>query len=340
MSKIERDVRETAAPKISILVCTRNRADQLAGTIASLQAIKSSIPWEAVILNNRSTDRTEEVIKAACQQDSRLRYGYEAQPGLGAARDSGWRQTRGEIIALSDDDCYFTADFIDNIWAAFAEHPEVGVVGGRILLYDPEDAPLTIDLRTEPVSTPPRTVVRTGAFHGANLAFRRSTLEKIGGFDRNLGAGTPFPAEDIDAVAAGIWAGDAGRFDPRPTILHHHRRRLPDVSPQVKRFDGGRGAYYAKYVLRPDSRSAYLADWRGRRGPFFKLTNPMRMATEMQSAVHYVLRFGKGRDKLAFGLLFGVEYVNACVQRVLLALTRRLLPAPVKVSESPSSVGG
>jgi hypothetical protein len=115
---------------------------------------------------------------------------------------------------------------------------------------------------------------------------------------------------------------------------------LPDVSPQVKRFDGGRGAYYAKYVLRPDSRSAYLADWRGRRGPFFRLTNPMRMATEMQSAFRYVLRFGKGRDRLAFGLLFGVEYVNACVQRVLLAVTRRLLPAPVKVSESPSSVGG
>lgn len=347
MSKIEREVREaggpapaTEVPKISILVCTRNRADQLAGTLASLQALKSDIPWEAVILNNRSTDRTEEVIKAACQQDGRLRYAYEEQTGLGAARDSGWRQTRGEIIALSDDDCYFTADFIDRIWDVFAENPDVGMVGGRILLYDPEDAPLTIDLRTEPVFTPPRTVVRTGAFHGANLAFRRTTLERIDGFDRALGAGTPFPSEDIDAVAAGIWSGDAGLFDPRPTILHHHRRRLPDVSPQVARFDAGRGAYYAKYVLRADSRSAYLADWRLRCGPFFKLKNPKRMATEMASAFRYVLRFGEGPDKLVFGLRFAVGYLNAFCQRVLLALIRRVVPAPVEGSEAPSSVGG
>ncbi|CAN7292862.1 glycosyltransferase family 2 protein [Phenylobacterium sp. LjRoot225] len=347
MSKIERDLRETGAPpsatdapKISILVCTRNRADQLAGTIASLRALESRIPWEAVILNNRSTDRTEEVIKAACRQDSRLRYAYEDQPGLGAARDSGWRQTRGEIIALSDDDCYFTPDFVDKMWAVFAEHPDVGVVGGRILLYDPDDAPLTIDLRTEPVFTPPKTVVRTGSFHGANLAFRRTTLERIGGFDRELGAGTPFPSEDIDAVAAGIWSGDAGLFDPRPVILHHHRRRLPDVSPQVRRFDAGRGAYYAKYVLRPDTRAAYLADWRARRGPFFKLTNPRRTATEMQSALRYLLRFGEGSDKLVFGLLFATEQLNAVVQRVLLALIRRLIPAPVEMAKSPSSVGG
>jgi glycosyltransferase involved in cell wall biosynthesis len=347
MSKIERDVGGSGAPasaaeapKISILVCTRNRADQLAGTLASLMALESSIPWEAVILNNRSTDRTEEVIKAACLQDSRLRYAYEEQPGLGAARDSGWRQTRGEIIALSDDDCYFTADFIDQLWAVFTEHPDVGIVGGRILLFDPDDAPLTIDLRTEPVITRPHTVVRTGAFHGANLAFRRATLAKVDGFDRELGAGTPFPSEDIDAVAAAIWAGDSGRFDPRPTILHHHRRKLPDVSPQVKRFDAGRGAYYAKYVLRPDSRAAYLADWRARRGPFFKLTNPKRMATEMGSALRYTLRFGQGGDKLAFGLLFAIQYLNAFTQRVLLALYRRLVPAPAEVANAPSSVGG
>lgn len=319
---------DQGAPSVSILVCTRNRANQLAGTLKSLSAIQSSVPWEAIILDNASTDGTKEVISAACASDPRLRYAHEAQPGLGAARDSGWRLARGEVVALSDDDCYFTPDFVDSIWSVFAEHPEVGVVGGRILLYDPEDAPLTIDLRTEPVLTSPKTVVRTGSFHGANLAFRRTTLARIDGFDRDLGAGTPYPAEDIDAVAAAIWSGDAGLFDPRPTILHHHRRRLPDVSPQVRRFDAGRGAYYAKYVLRPDTRSAYLADWRHRCGSFFRLKNPRRMATEMASAFRYVLRFGEGPDRLVFAARFGVEYLNAFVQRVLLALVRRVFPAP------------
>jgi len=64
------------------------------------------------------------------------------------------------------------------------------------------------------------------------------------------------------------------------------------------------------------------------------------MATEMGSALRYTLRFGQGGDKLAFGLLFAIQYLNAFTQRVLLALYRRLVPAPAEVANAPSSVGG
>lgn len=291
-------------PKVSILVCTRNRAQQLAGTLRSLSGIKSSIAWEAIILDNGSTDQTEEVIQAAVAADARLRHAHEAQPGLGVARDVGWRLARGEIISLSDDDCYFTPDFVDNIWQVFAENPDVGVVGGKILLFDPEDAPITIDLRTEQVRTEPRTVVRTGGFQGANLSFRRLALQDAGGFDRRLGAGTPFPAEDIDAVAAVIWKGYAGLYDPRPTILHHHRRKQKDISPQTRSNDAGRGAYYAKYTLQEETKKLYLEDWRTRYGSFIKPTSPRRLAIEMRYAARYVFRYGQTVEKLFHGTIF------------------------------------
>lgn len=328
------------APSVSILVCTRNRADQLAGTLKSLSAIRSSIAWEAVILDNASTDATKEVIAAACAADPRLRYAYEAQPGLGAARDSGWRLARGEVVALSDDDCYFTPDFIESVWSVFSENPEVGVVGGRILLFDPADAPLTIDLRTQAERTEPRSVVRTGAFHGANLSFRRAALDKVGGFNRQLGAGTPFPAEDIDAVAAVIWTGYAGLFDPRPTIHHHHRRRAADVAPQMKRFDAGRGAYYAKYAMRSDTRSAYLADWAQRRGALHRLKNPRQTANEMASALRYLFRFGSGEEKAALAPLFASVFVCAALQRAAGAVRRRASPAKPPMPQTRPRVGG
>jgi glycosyltransferase involved in cell wall biosynthesis len=309
-------------PQVSILICTRNRADQLVGALRTLQEIKSAIGWEAIILDNGSTDATKAAIEAACATNPRLRYAYEGRPGLGAARDTGWRLARGEIIALSDDDCYFTPDFVDSVWQVFAEHPDVGVVGGRILLFDPDDAPLTIDTRTEPALTAPRTPVRTGCFHGANLSFRQTALKAIGGFDRDIGAGTPFPFEDVDAVAATIWAGYAGLYDPRPTIHHHHRRKTQDVAPQMKRFDAGRGAYYAKYAMRRDTRQAYLSDWRDRSGPLFALENPRRTMNETTAALRYLFRFGSLAEKAALAAPFACAVAAAGAQRVLGALRR------------------
>jgi glycosyltransferase involved in cell wall biosynthesis len=322
--ELGRALKAQDAPRVSILLCTRNRAEQLAGALKSLQEIKSSITWEAIILDNGSTDATKAVITAACAADARLRYAYEGRPGLGTARDTGWRLAHGEIIALSDDDCYFRPDFVDCVWQVFAEHPDVGVVGGRILLFDPDDAPLTIDTRTEPVRTAPRTIVRTGGFHGANLSFRRQVLQAIDGFDHNLGAGTPFPAEDIDAVAAAIWAGYAGLYDPRPTIHHHHRRKLKDVPRQVMVHDTGRGAYYAKFVFRPDSRRAYLTDWQERYGSFFRPRGAKRLAAEMRGALRYALRHGKLSRQIVFGSLFAAVWGLATGWRALDALTGRL----------------
>ena len=106
------------------------------------------------------------------------------------------------MIALTDDDCYVAEDYVDAVLAAFDGRPDVGVLGGRILLFDPDDARVTIDERDHPVEMAPHSFVVAGAIKGANLSFRREALQKIGGFDPGLGAGTPFPCEDIDAVAA------------------------------------------------------------------------------------------------------------------------------------------
>ena len=83
---------------------------------------------------------------------------------------------------------------------AFADR-ERAFIGGRLLLYDAEDHPITIRVDTAPIPIPPRSVVPTGLVQGANMAFRRDVLERIGGFDDALGPGTPFCNDDVDAVA-------------------------------------------------------------------------------------------------------------------------------------------
>src|SRR6185312_4972124 len=101
----------------------------------------------------------------------------------------------------------------------------------------------------------PRTFLPAGTVHSANMAFRRTVLTRIGGFDPDFGAGTRFPAEDIVAAATAVWSGIAGAYDPRPTVYHHHGRKTERQGRILwKAYDVARGAYYAKFILRPDTR--------------------------------------------------------------------------------------
>jgi len=280
-------------PLVSIVVCTRNRGQQLTGTLDSIRTMESALPWEAVIVDNASTDDTADVIHAAAQKDGRIRYLRVDRIGLGAGRDAAWRAARGAIICFTDDDCYLKPDYVDKIAAAFAEFPEVGCIGGRILLHDPDDAPVTINESMEPISIPARRFVAAGVLHGANLSFRRDALEASGGFDPQLGAGTPFPAEDIDALAAVIWSGRPARYDPRPTVSHHHGRKAADIPRLFIGYDAGRGAYWAKYILRRDTRWIYARQWwetnRSHKGKFVI----RRVVNEMKSAYGYMRKQGR-----------------------------------------------
>ena len=278
----------SARPDLSIVICTRNRAGQLQGTLDSLLAMKTARTWEAILVDNASTDGTRDVIHRHSARDPRIRYFREERIGLGAARDRGWREAQAPVIALTDDDCYVAEDFVDAVLAAFDGHPDVGVLGGRILLFDSADARVTIDERDYPVEMAPQSFVSAGAIKGANLSFRREALQRIGGFDPQLGAGTPFPCEDIDAVAAVLWAGYKGRYDPRPLVLHHHRRRDADVPGLRAGYDRGRGAYYAKFLLKPECRRAYAAGWLGEIRRNLDREGLARLFRELRSAARYL----------------------------------------------------
>jgi GT2 family glycosyltransferase len=275
---------------ISIIVCTRNRARSLRGTLESLAAIRTSYQWEALLVDNASTDDTAAVIAAANTCGERLRRLYEPRVGSGAARDGAWRRAKGQIIAFTDDDCYLAPDFIDAMLAAFAERPRAGCIGGRILLFDPSDSAITIDERTEPVRTLPYSFVFPGMLQGANMAFRREALQASGGFDPTFGAGTPYPCEDIDALAAVLWKGYEAWFDPRPVIYHHHGRKAADLPSLVAGYSRGRGAFYAKYVTRQDTRLLFLRKWIAlpKHNPYYTLRS---FINEIGSSLRYARQF-------------------------------------------------
>jgi PST family polysaccharide transporter len=289
---------------LSIVVCTFNRAPQLEAMLRTAASLRTTRAVEVLVVDNASSDDTPGVVAEAASRDPRLRRMTVSRRGLGAARDAAWRAARGRIVAFTDDDCYLAEDYADAMLDAFARNPDAGCIGGRILLHDPADAPETIDERDTAACTPPCRFIDAGAVHGANLAFRREALVRAGGFDAAMGAGTSFPCEDIDAAAAVLWSGRAVCFDPAPVVRHHHGRRLHEVPALFRRYDRGRGAYYAKYLLRRDSRAAYRRGWWDSATGQGDLDGLVRVTREARGALAY-LRHRRAIGALAVALAAG-----------------------------------
>lgn len=235
---------------VSLIVCSRNRCEQLARCLETAAHIRFERSWELIVVDNGSFDETFSVVRDFSRSGNVVtRYVFEPNQGLGNGHNAGLEAARGTLLAFTDDDCYPADDFLAQVWAAFAD-PSIGYIGGRIMLHDPADYPATINESVSPRTFPGRSFVPAGAVQGANMAFRRKVLLDIGGFDPLFGPGALFVAEDVDVVSRASAIGWKGQYRPEVVVRHHHGRKASDIPRLAKSYAIGRGAYYMKLLLR------------------------------------------------------------------------------------------
>src|SRR5205814_7930384 len=107
------------------------------------------------------------------------------------------------------------------------------------------------------ITIPPFSFIEPGLILGANMAFRRLVLEKIDGFDPAFGPGNKYVSDDPDIQARASFAGWTGIYDPVLTVAHHHGRDAAAAQQLVHTYCRSSGAYYAKFLLRSDSRCTF-----------------------------------------------------------------------------------
>lgn len=246
--------------KISLIVCTRNRSTYLPNALAALSRMRTANPWELILVNNGSTDATQTSLESFAVRDpAHVLVVQQPIRGLANAQNAGLAHATGDIIAFTDDDCYPRADYLQRIRECFAESP-IQYLGGRVLLYDRRDAPVTIQTRDSRVELPPHCYIAAGTIHGAAFAFTREAMNALGGFDPTLGSGGALDSgNDINALIRCSALGFRGAYDPRPVVFHHHHRRSDiDVERLLKRYDVSRGAAYYMGISHATTRRAYL----------------------------------------------------------------------------------
>ena len=174
---------------ISVIVCTRNRAESLRRTLDSLHAMAMppTLAWEVVVVDNGSGDHTRSVTEETARATGMpVRYLLETEPGLSRARNAGARAARGEVVAFTDDDCRVDARWLAQIDAEFGADTSLAVLGGRVELYDPSDQPVSVRRQRERTHVTSLAQIATFMI-GCNMACRRRLLYDVGLFDVRFG---------------------------------------------------------------------------------------------------------------------------------------------------------
>ncbi|MBI1870506.1 MAG: glycosyltransferase [Chlamydiae bacterium] len=114
-------------PDVSINLCCYNSQKYLEETLQSVfsQTYKD---WELVVINNGSTDRTEEIIQRHISQGWPVIYHYQQNQGLGKARHKAVELSSGRFIALIDHDDLWMPEKLERQMALFRERTELGLV--------------------------------------------------------------------------------------------------------------------------------------------------------------------------------------------------------------------
>ena len=216
---------------VSVVISTYNRATQLGATLGALLCQRADgIRWEAIIVDNNSTDDTPDVVQSYIARGAiELTYVFEARQGLAFGRNAGIARARAPLIAFTDDDVCPAPDWVLRIKRCFDEHPANDFIGGKVLPCWREEPPAWLT----PDHWSPLALVDYGnemfvvnqqrpvCVVGANMAFRREVFDRIGLFSPELqrvkdGIGS---SEDYDLQIRLLDAGGSGLYAPDIVVM-------------------------------------------------------------------------------------------------------------------------
>ena len=255
-------------PWLTAVVCTRDRPERLDDTLDALRAEHASGLTVVVVDQSKTRD---------CALDRRVTAGElelvrDAGHGLSRARNLGAHRAGTQWLAFVDDDCVVEPGFANAARRVVARHPDAVFVSPHV------DAPDhgTTDGLTVTGFPVEREVTRCGRWtapwlvgFGVCFLVRRHWIERLGGWDERLGAGTTaFPAaEDMDFQYRLLREGGVAVASPALRVIHTQWRTREELVVLAGRYALASGGFTAKHMRLGDvAGGAWLAGLEARAG--------------------------------------------------------------------------
>lgn len=245
---LQRDAASSSV--VSVVICTRDRPELLERCLKSIQK-SFQRPYEILVVDNAPTSNATRRLVGRIPG---VRYIKEPRLGLSYARNKGIENSRGDIIAFTDDDVVVHTEWVSRLLSGF-DNPQIMAVTGlmlpaelkteaQLLFHRGSDyskwgyRTLTFDAEFfEQMKYRGVPVWRIGA--GANMAFRRQAFHRVGYFDERLGAGASGCSEDSELWYRLLAGGWLCRYEPTAVVYHYHRREMHEFKHQMYQYMQG-----------------------------------------------------------------------------------------------------
>ena len=228
---------------VSVVICTRNRSQDLRICLEHLKN-QQCLPSEIIVIDNApSDDATEQLVKNYPE----VKYHKEPRPGLDIARNTGARMAKSAIVAYMDDDVKPHPHWIFHVKESF-DDPAVMAMTGLVIAAELETESQQIFEKhwsfnrgyqdkyynkqffsAHLLNGPP--VWEIGA--GANMAFRKCIFDQVGYFDERLDVGAAGCNGDSEMWFRILSKNGTIHYNPRAVSFHHHRKEIKQLKKQI-----------------------------------------------------------------------------------------------------------
>ena len=243
----------TVAPRLSVVVPTRNRPDLAATCVRSVLAQEGAPAFELILADQSQGRETADRARRTAAGDPRLKVVGVDGAGRSRALNRGLAAATGAWVVVVDDDCRPKPGWLAALTAEIDAAGDRAVVVGRVVAGPAApgrgEPPAILD---EPAPMDVRGRVDRDWIY-PNLAFPRGAIEEIGPYDERLGVGTTLPGgEDNDWGYRLLRAGWTIRYRPSPVVEHEAWRSVAERAALKRAYGLGQGGFYAKHLARGD----------------------------------------------------------------------------------------
>lgn len=173
-------------PRFSVVIPCYNVASTLPDTLASLRQ-QSLTDWEAICVDDGSTDETLALLRREAAQDDRIIVWPQQNAGPSCARNTGVALAKANWIAFLDADDEWSSDKLAEMEEMATEADDIDAIYGRIAFYDPQNDRTTAHSSVKEGPTPlARLLGENPVCTLSNLCVRKSSFEEVGGFREDM----------------------------------------------------------------------------------------------------------------------------------------------------------
>ncbi len=169
-------------PLVSVIIPAYNQAQYLSDAIKSVLD-QTLGDFELIVIDDGSTDHTPLVSQSF--SDVRLRYIYQENSGLSAARNTGLRHSSAPFISFLDSDDLFLPEKLSILVDEMHSHPDLALAAGQAIPIDEEGRKIG-KVFDKPLPKDPQNLLLGNPLHVGSVVLRRVCQEEVGYFDESL----------------------------------------------------------------------------------------------------------------------------------------------------------